>query len=378
MSSEAQDPGLAPYPQPVAYGTALAFAMCLRRAAALGAHLDIDARRPRIIILRALQLGDMLNSVPALRAIRQHWPAAHVGLIGLPWARAFARRFGEYVDEHIPFPGFPGLNEEPVDVTRLPRFFADMVARSWDTSIQMHGDGRVSNSFVALLGARSSVGFHLAGHWQPNENYGLYPDSLSERERQLALLRPWGIEASDVSLEFPVRDEDRLALDRIAPALAGPIACLHPGARDARRRWHPVRFASVGDSLAAKGFQIVLTGTDAEMDVVGAVESAMGAPVFNACGLLDLGSFAALVERARVVVSNDTGAAHLARAIGTPSTTIFVASDPTRWGPLPAERARHRVVRGNENSSQDQSEVAVSAVLAEVGDLLERGGMRAA
>jgi ADP-heptose:LPS heptosyltransferase len=340
--------------------------------------LDMDGKQPRVVIFRALQLGDMLNSVPAMRAIRQGWPDAHVALIGLPWAREFVRRFGKYLDEHIGFPGFPGLNEQQVDVTRLPGFFAEMLGRSWDCSIQMHGDGRVSNYFVALLGARTSVGFHLAGSWRPTEGYVPYPDSLFERERHLALLGPLGIEASDMSLEFPVSDEDRLALDRAAPGLERPLACLHPGARDARRRWPAVRFAEVGDWLAAQGFRIVVTGTRAEQDVTDCVTSSMSARAFNACGLLDLGSFAALLERARVVVSNDTGAAHLARAVGTPSTTIFVASDPDRWGPLPAELVIHRLAGGHGSIQGRAWDVPVKAVLTELDDLLGKAGTHAA
>jgi ADP-heptose:LPS heptosyltransferase len=99
----------------------------------------------KIAILRALQLGDLLCSVPAFRALRRGLPEAHITLVGLPWASSFVSRFQHYIDSFIEFPGFPGFPEQAQQVERIPGFLAGMQAGNFDLAIQMQGSGNISN-----------------------------------------------------------------------------------------------------------------------------------------------------------------------------------------------------------------------------------------
>src|SRR5437588_7578843 len=114
----------------------------------------------RIAIFRALNLGDMLCAVPALRAIRAFFADAEIILIGLPWAREFVDRYRWLLDGFREFPGFPGLPERTPDLDRLPAFLEEIRAERFDLSIQLHGSGLISNEVTARFGARIKVGFY--------------------------------------------------------------------------------------------------------------------------------------------------------------------------------------------------------------------------
>jgi ADP-heptose:LPS heptosyltransferase len=297
-----------------------------------------------IAVFRALQLGDMLCVVPALRALRRAAPGAFITLVGLPWAGEFADRFRHYVDSFMAFPGFPGLPERAADVAELPRFLMDARARRFDLAIQLHGSGALSNPIVALLGARRHAGFYVEGAWCPDRASCLpWDEPEHEVLRYLRLMRELGCGDGDAALEFPFDEADRAAMRALEPLPpAGHYVCLHAGARLPSRRWPAARFAQVADGLAALGWQVILTGAAQERAIAGQVREHMTAPALDLTGRTTLGALALLVSRAGLLVSNDTAVSHLAAATGTPSVIVCSGADPMRWAPL--DHRRHRVL----------------------------------
>ena len=128
-----------------------------------------------------------------------------------------------------------------------------------------------------------------------------------------------------------------------------PLIGIHAGAHALARRWPAERFAVVADHLAQRfGAQIVLTGGPGEEEIAQAVAAGSSlagraAPALCVAGQTSLGGLAALIDRLDLFVANDTGPAHLADALGTPSVTIFGPADHRRWAPL--DQRRHRIVR---------------------------------
>lgn len=298
----------------------------------------------RIAVFRALQLGDMLCAVPALSALRAAWPSAHIALIGLPWARAFAERYPMLVDELIVFPGAPGFPEQSEEGHGLPGFFADARRRDFDLAIQLHGSGGVANDIVLGLGARSNAGFVQPGEARRG-CFMPWPERGRETERCLALFRFMGLVPETPPMWLPLGradlEECEAALRRFG-AHRAEIAIVHAGAQLASRRWPAERFGAVADALAALGLTVALTGVAAEAPIAAAVRRAMTHPALDLTGALSIGGLAALIERATLTVCNDTGISHIAAALGAPSLVIASGSDTRRWAPADGER--HRVL----------------------------------
>ena len=304
-----------------------------------------------VAVFRALMLGDMLCAIPALRAIRAACRQARLTLIGLPWARELSERLA-CVDEFIEFPGYPGLPERVPDLQAWPGFCARMRERRFDLLIQLHGSGGVVNPLLREWGAGRFAGFFDERAARrgfaddaANRLFVRWPEEGHEIDRLLALTRHLQMADRGTGLDFPVDDADRDRITRIWPDLAearGRYVCVHPGSQLPSRRWPAQRFAAVADHLAELGFTVVLTGSAGEKPLVESVARSMQSNSVDLAGRTSLWTLGALVERAALVVSNDTGISHVAAALRTPSVVVSCGADTNRWSPL--DGSRHRVL----------------------------------
>ncbi|MEU4211752.1 glycosyltransferase family 9 protein [Streptomyces sp. NPDC026206] len=269
--------------------------------------------RPRLLVLRALGLGDLLTGVPALRALRRAYPRHELVLAAPPGLAAPAAASGA-VDTLLPAEA-PGR--------AVPR------ALPWrgpppEIAVDLHGNGPPSHRLLATLRPGRLLAFAHPG--TPEVRGPAWRAEEHERERWCRLLRAYGIPA----------DAGDLALPR--PAALSPAAgavLLHPGAASPARRWPAERYAAVARELLERGHRVVVTGGPGEDALVARV-AVPGAEAFP--GGLPFGPLSALVAGARAVVSGDTGMAHLAVAYGTPTVTLFGPVAPALWGPPPAPR----------------------------------------
>ncbi len=270
-------------------------------------------RRFRVLVLRALGLGDLLTAVPALRALRAAYPSARITLAA-PAALA-------------PLAMLTGAVDMVADTGPLASL--DPTLAGADVAVNLHGRGPESTRLLAATRPRRLIAFGAASGapaWRADEH---------EVRRWCRLLVESGIPA------------DRTDLDLSPPPVPSPApgaVVLHPGAASESRRWPVDRWAEVGRAVAATGRPVVVSGSAAESELAAEVVRRARLPPENSlAGRTGLLALAALVAGAHRVVSGDTGVAHLATAYRTPSVLLFGPTPPSLWGP-PPDRTEHTVL----------------------------------
>jgi ADP-heptose:LPS heptosyltransferase len=259
-----------------------------------------------ILVLRALGLGDTYAAVPALRALRRGAEGARIVFAG-PSA------WGTLLLEQ-------GVVDGLEPATSLEPLSPDLPVP--DVAVNLHGSGPESHRVLAevrpgriVAFASPAAGFTDGPLWDPAEH---------EVRRWTRLASELGGRASP--------DDLRLDPPSGSPPHPGAVV-VHPGAAFGSRRWPVGRWREVAAALARAGLPVVVTGTSDERDLTRTVSEA--APtVVDLGGRLTPRELAQLVGAARLVLSTDTGIAHVATASGTASVTLFGPTDPALWGPL--------------------------------------------
>lgn len=295
--------------------------------------------RPRIAILKPGGLGDFLAITPALRALRRAVPEAHITLIGRSDMVSFCQRYPQ-LDAVVPCPPYAGITSPgPTNQHKARKLFSFFRAQRLDLALQWAGNGLSSNAFVNQLGARLSAGFYAPGAEKLDLSLP-FDDHRHEVFRYLDCLRALGVDADGSDMEVPLLPGDFTQLNRVLPELSdtpGALLGINPTSGDPKRRWPAERFARVADVLLeSRGFATaILVGGPDQRDQTKAVVDRMQRAdrVVDLAGLIGLGGLAALFARLDLLITNDSGPAHLAAAVGTPSVVIFGAGPPARWSP---------------------------------------------
>ena len=290
-----------------------------------------------IVVLRPNAIGDFMFALPALHALRQTYPKAKIVLLGKQWHADFLNGRPGPVDKVIVMPPVPGVGT-PIDAEVDPepnrRFVAAMREAQFDLAIQMYGGGRYSNAYALSLGARLTIGLKTPDA-APLDRWLPYGEIANRRLELLQVAALAGAVPVLRDSEITVTENDRQEAARVMPPTPGErIVILHPGATDVRRHWPAERFAAVGDMLASKGATIVISATGAEAHLAHTIVNQMEHQAINLTDQLSLPALCGLLERAVMMVSNDTGPLHLALATGTPAVGIFWLTNLLESGPI--------------------------------------------
>lgn len=267
---------------------------------------EVDGR-PLAVAFRALQLGDLLVAVPALRALRRGLPEHRLLLATSAWLQPVVDLI-DAVDGLVPVEGLEALPFAPGEI--------DVVAN-------LHGGGQESAAIVAATGAPVVVRHALAA----GEPGPRWVEEQHERARWVRLTGAFGMPGDAEDLRIARSD---------VPSPAPDAAVVHVGAAFASREWPVDRFAAVARALEQQGRRVVLSGSAGERPRALEAAALAGLPEERVlAGRTSLDAFVALIADAALVITADTGAGHLASAYRTPSVVLFGPVGPERWGPPP-------------------------------------------
>jgi heptosyltransferase-2 len=290
----------------------------------------------RILVRATNWVGDAVMSVPALQALRERYPRAHIAVLARPWvADLYAREF--FADQVIRFDAPRGLRGAPLWWSAA----AKLRALSFDTAI-LFPNSFESAAIAALAGIQTRIGYNRDGRgWlltrailppQPGET------PAHQRFYYLELLRRAGILDT-----LPAAEAIRLGgasaaatagRERLAQLGWTDVVGVSPGAAyGGAKRWHPERFA---EAAASFGWPVAVFGAPEEREIAEGVARHLhlrGAAVHNFAGQTTLREFIDLAAACRVFLTNDSGPMHIASALGVPTVAVFGATDHNATGP---------------------------------------------
>ena len=284
-----------------------------------------------ILIIKLRYIGDVLLATPTLRAIKAARPDARVTMM--------VNRGTEDV-----LSGNPDLDEIVVldkgSLAAQWRLIAGLRRRRFDTVIDLT-DGDRSAFLSWISGAPVRIGFNDEHRWRGRcytQVVQPVPGVRHRIDRDLESLKPMSIQAGSKDPQLWLTPEEANSADQLLNQLgiqrSQSIVILQPGARYWFKAWPPERFAELADCLTAQyGCQVLIGGSDQDIDLAQKIrQMAKSSPIIMA-GRTTIKQFAAIAKKSALFVGSDSGAMHIASAVGTPVVALFGPSSPREWGP---------------------------------------------
>lgn len=286
---------------------------------------SVSAAR-RVLVLRYSSAGDVLLTTPALEALATAWPDARITYV-------VKRAFAPLVRHH------PAVHEVVVfdRGTSTLQLARDLARRRYDAILDLHGKPR--GLFIKLR-----VPHGRSVRWKKRSlmdsalvKLGLKKyraDSTIATRYHRAVERLVGRELPRGRLRYVVGDEGRAeaahVLDRAGVGDDRPLVGMSPGAMWETKRWPAERFGQLALRLGAAGFQVVVTGSEAEAALVREVVRVAPSAI-DLAGKSGLSGLGGILERCTAFVANDSGPMHMARGLGVPTLAFFGSTDPGQF-----------------------------------------------
>jgi lipopolysaccharide heptosyltransferase I len=310
-----------------------------------------------ILIVKMSAIGDVIHTLPALTALRRHYPMAHLSWL-VEEAAVEAVRGHKALDRLLIWRRAKSLEEfqsgKRLAVLReIRRLAKELREIRYDLLIDFHALLK-SSLWVLLARADRKAGFgrgmaHSEGSYLfLNERIPAISMEIHALERGLILLNALGIPTTGpVVYDFPILEENEAEARRLLEArgwkASEPLVAIHPMTLWPTKLWENERFGQVADRLIKHGFQVAFTGSAGDREALDAICARMSHPAIRLDGLTSLKTLAAVQRLASVALITDTGPMHLAAAVETPVVALFGPTAPWRTGPYGREHVVLRV-----------------------------------
>ncbi len=291
----------------------------------------------RLLVALPSWVGDVALATPALRAIREHYRDAHIGFLMRPYVREVLEPCG-WCDEVFLWSSSRNKAKRQHDYLRLA---SQLRERHFDVALLLSNSFR-SALLARLAGIKVRVGYTRDGR-SMLLTVKMMPDRVKGKYIPVSMVRYYGMLArylgcavDEDRLELPVAAADRCAADELLASLrigAGvKFIAINPGAAyGSAKCWPAERFAEVADGLHRRtGMRSVVVHGPGEEQIAGRILQCAGTAAVVPSQMVPLGVLKGLLARCEVLVTNDTGPRHFAKAFGRPLVTIFGSTDP-RW-----------------------------------------------
>jgi predicted lipopolysaccharide heptosyltransferase III len=284
-----------------------------------------------ILIIKLRYIGDVLLATPTLRAIKVTQLDARVTMM--------VNRGTEDV-----LSGNPDLDEIIVldkgSLAAQSRLISGLRSRRFDTVIDLT-DGDRSAFLSWVSGALIRIGFNDEQRWRGHyytQVVQSVPGVRHRIDRDLEALKLLGIQAGSKDPQLWLTPEEMNSADQLLDQLgvqrSQPMVILQPGARYWFKAWPPERFAELADQLVSQyGCQVLIGGSNQDIDLAGQIRQMAKCNPIVMAGRTTIKQFAAIAKKSVLFVGSDSGAMHIASAVGTPVVGMFGPSNPREWGP---------------------------------------------
>jgi ADP-heptose:LPS heptosyltransferase len=304
-----------------------------------------------ILVLMFGDLGDTLLTVPALRAVRSHFPESTLLVMAKTSPGGYVRDLGladDVIDVNKHALDRMRSLANPITAMRLLRLCRDLRRRQIDQLIVLQHLTTVWGSLkYGLLaytcGAPLRAGLDNGRGWflthrVRDRGFG----AVHESQYWLEVAALLGARGENV-LEAAISDDDERAGEKLLGEIgveSTQVLAIHPGVGwyGPGRQWGAERFAEAARLILQQtSMRCVLVGSENDRGAADTVVSCLGNRVIDLVGKTTTGQLGAVLERCDLLLSNDGGVAHLAAAVQTPTLTVFGPSNDSAWHPLGGE-----------------------------------------